>query len=332
MPFTPSKIFIGIAPEAVPGTAVAMTMTIPVSKHDFEDKPLWLDDPSIRGSMAALYGRYPGTNKSDFSFAGPMYPDVLVHLAENILGDRTTTGAADPYTHAISLNNSANGQPKTHTLTQYTGITDTVGARVYASAALSELEISYDAESKLVEYNCKGNAWGSAVAGAEPDAAPSSVPPFASWRGIIGIGGPASGGTLVTNVASASIEIKRKLDLFYALTNERQPYVIQRGELSCAGKIKFIAENEDPLVDMLAGTVQQLQLVLDNGTVGAGKRGLTINLTQAIYKSVKLDEGKTATMYDVTFDGIANATDAGTTGLLSPCEITIINGNAGTVY
>ena len=37
-------------------------------------------------------------------------------------------------------------------------------------------------------------------------------------------------------------------------------------------------------------------------------------------------------MFNVTFDGLANSTDAGTTGGLSPVEITVVNGTAGTTY
>lgn len=330
--YSPFKEFVGIAPEVTPGTSVAMTATMPVKKVDFQDKIKALDDPSLRGSMSVLNGRYAGVRQSDFSFDGPMYVDVLPFLLENMLGDRTTSGAGDPYTHAVSLNNSFTGQPKSHTLTWFTGIPATVGARVYAGAALSELTLSYDAESKLVETSCKGMAWGSAVAGAEPTAAPSSVPPFASWRALMGLAGPASGGTLVSNVATLSVTLKRKLDVIYTFTNQQQPYVIQRGGLSCEGKASFIAANETPMTDFLAYTTRQLQLKLDNGTVGAGQRALTINLNSSIYETIKVNDGKTATMYDVTFDGVANSTDAGTTGGISPCKITVINGNAGTIY
>jgi hypothetical protein len=142
----------------------------------------------------------------------------------------------------------------------------------------------------------------------------------------------ANGGTLVTNVSSCNITLKRKLDPIYTFTNQQQPYVIQRGSLGVEGKCSFIAVDESPLLTMLAGTVQQFQLVLDNGVAGAGRRGLTVNLQQCVYEKVKTEDGKTATMFNVEFDGIANSTDAGATGGLSPIKVTVINGNAGTVY
>lgn len=364
--FTPNKEFLGIAPEVTPGEAVPMVATIPFTKVDFEDQIKWLDDPSLRGSMAGLYGRQAGVREVDFSIEGPAYPDTFPFLLENMLGDRTTTGAADPYTHAISLNNSFSGQPVTHTLTWFTGITDEVGARTYPGACLAELSIEFDIEGGgggkgggggggggggkggggggkgggkgggggkgLVQYKSKGNAWGSSVALAAPVAAPSSVPPFAAWRALLGIGGPASGGTLVANVSTASFSMKRKLDVIYAFSNQQQPYVIQRGALTFEGKASFIATDETPLLTMLAGTIQPMQLKLDNGVTGAGQRGFTVDMQQCIFEKVKTEDGKEATMFMVDFDGIANSTNAGATGGLSPAKFTTINGTAGTVY
>lgn len=362
--YTPAKEFLGVAPETTAGTAVPMTATIPFTKVDFEDQIKWLDDPSLRGSMAGLYGRYPGVREVDFSIEGPAYVDTFPHLLQSMLGDRTTTGAADPYVHAFALNNSFSGQPITHTLTWFTGITASVGARIYPGACLSELSIEFDIEGGgggkgggggggkggggggggkgggkgggggkgLVQYKSKGQAWGSSVAAATPVAAPSSVPPFAAWRALLGIGGPASGGTLVANVSTASFVLKRKLDVIYTFSNQQQPYVIQRGALTFEGKCTFIAVDESPLLTMLAGTVQPLQLVLDNGVVGAGKRAIQVDMQQCIYEKVKTEDGKEATMFMVDFDGIANSTNAGATGGLSPGKITVTNGTAGTVY
>jgi hypothetical protein len=282
--------------------------------------------------MAALFGRYQGVLKCEFSLGGPMYVDTIEHLLVNILGDRATTGAADPYTHATALLNSGQGQPKTHTLTHATGIPAGTGARVYASSALSELTIKYNAESELCTYEAKGTSWGSAIASVAPTAAPSAVPPMASWRGLLGLAGPAGGGTLVPTMAESEVTLKRKLDALYTVSGSQQPYIIQRGELEFSGKITFIAADETPLTKMLASTQEQLQILLGNGVTGAGQRSLTIDCAQGAYSSAKIDQGKTASMYEVEFDGIANSTNAGTSGGLSPCKITVINGNAGTIY
>jgi hypothetical protein len=148
----------------------------------------------------------------------------------------------------------------------------------------------------------------------------------------MGIGGPASGGTLDPTCTSFELTLKRKVDLIYGLANSQDPIVIQRGQLSCDGKAKFVARDEVPLLNMINNTQGQVQILMDNGIVGAGQRGITCNFQQASWEGAKLDEGKQATMWDVGIDGIANSTDAGATGGLSPLKITLINGNPGTIY
>jgi Phage tail tube protein len=330
---TPQKAFLNIAPETTPGTAATTGwLTVPITKPNFDDTVKKLDDPAIRGSMAELYGRYAGVRQGTVSFGGPFYPDIAGLLLQNILGDKTTTGAADPYTHAFSLNNSATGQPKTHTCVYYTGVTATSGARTFPGLCLSELKLSWDAESKLVSYTAKGVTVGSTITGSTPTAAPSAVPPMAAWRALMGVGGPASGGTLDPTCTSFELTLKRKVDLIYGLANSQDPIVIQRGQMSCDGKAKFVARDEVPLLNMINNTQGQVQILLDNGIVGAGQRGMTVNFQQASWLNAKLDEGKQATMWDVEIDGIANSTDAGATGGLSPLKVTLVNGNAGTVY
>lgn len=330
---TPQKAFLNIAPETTAGTAATTGfLTVPITKPNFDDAQKTLDDPSIRGSMAELYGRYLGVRSSNITFGGPLFPDIAGLLLQNILGDRTTTGAADPYTHAFSLLNNTTGQPKTHTGVYYTGVTPSVGARVFAGMCLSELKISWEAETKLVTYAAKAMGISSVVAGSTPTASPSSVPPIASWAAQMGIGGPASGGTLDPTCVSFELTLKRKVDAIYGLAASMDPIVIQRGTLAVDGKAKFVASNELPLTRSLTNVQNQVQIAFDNGIVGAGQRGLTCNFQQASWKNPKLDEGKQATMWDVEIDGVANSTDAGASGGLSPLKITLVNGNAGTVY
>lgn len=332
--FAPDKAFLGIAPETTPGTPVAPTYTIPYEKCDFEDKPKWLDDPSLRGSMAELYDRIQGVLVSDFTVDGLFFADTFGHYLANILGDRTTTGSADPFTHAFALLNSGNAQPKTHTLTYSSGIPASTGARVYASAAMSELSIKWDAAAQLVKYTTKGMAWGSSIAGAAPTASPSSVEAMASWRAIVGLGGPASGGTLISTPQTMEIDFKRKLEAHYTMAGGQQPGVIQRGSLGVSGKMTVIAADESPQVTLLAATKQALQIVLNNGisTSSAGCQQLQIDLAKAMFKTTKLDQGKTASLYQIDFDGLANSTNAGASGGQGAAKVTLINGLAGTVY
>jgi hypothetical protein len=329
--FAPDKAFLGIAPESTPGTAVAPTFTFAFDKFDPEDKPKMLDDPSLVGSMVTLHNRQLGVIVADWSLDAPMYPDVLPFLIENIMGDVTHTGSSAPYTHAASTKNSGNGQPKSHTWTHYQGITATSGARQYASSCLSDLSIKFDAAAALCKITAKGMSWSSAPATSAPTSAPSAENPVASWRGVVGIGGTAVGAPAL-NIQTLELDIKRKLEAHFTLQNAQNPYVIQRGAISVSGKMTVVAADESPQVALLAGTQQQMQLILANGGSGAAARSLQIDGNQMSYKAVKLDQSKTATLYGVEFDLIANSTNAGASGGISPAKLTVVNGNAGTVY
>jgi hypothetical protein len=330
--YTPALSFLGIAPEVTVGTPVAPTFTLPIVKFDPVDKVNKIHDPSLRGSMTATNNLVNGSVQSTFDMAGPMYVDGIEFLLVNILGDRVTTGAADPYTHANAVYNTNPAQPKTHTLTHYTGIPSGTGARVYASSCLSDLSFDFNAASKLCEFTAKGEAFLSTIAAAQPTASPSSVPPLASWRGLVGLGGPASGGTLVNYVSTLKIDIKRKLEAYFTLMNGQAPYVIQRGAVDVSAKMTIVASDESPVVKLLAGNSEQVQVIISNGIVGAGQRQLQFDFAQANYTVAKLNQGKTASEYDFEFTAVANSTNAGTSGGLSPVKVTVINGNAGTIY
>lgn len=330
--FAPDKAFLGIAPETTVGTPVAPTFTFPYGKFAPVDKPVFEKDPSLRGSMATDYNLIQGVFQSDFTLSGPVYMDVIEHLLVNMLGDRVTTGSADPYTHANSLYNTSPGQPKTHTLTHYTGVPASTGARVYSSACLSDLSFTWDAGAKLMDFSAKGMAWGSTIAAATPTAAPSAVPALASWRAVMGLGGPATGGTLVPYVSHATIDFKRKLEAHYTMSNGQQPYIIQRGGMGCTGKMTIVAADETPIVKLLAATQEQLQLIISNGITGAGQRQLQIDIQLAAYNVAKINEGKTATMYDLEFIALANSTNAGASGGLSPAKVTVMNANSATAF
>jgi len=330
--YASAKQFVGVAKETSQGTPVAMTATIPVEKFEPEDKPVWLDDKALRGSMVESYGRQQGVIKTDFSISGPVFGDTLGWLLGNLLGDLTTTGASAPFTHAFSTLNTGQGQPTSHTFTHFQGPVASVGARQYPGACLSELTVKWNAETQLLTYDAKGSCWPSVIAGAAPTSAPSTVTPVPSWRGQLGIGGPATGGTLVKTVMDGEITIKRALEVVFTTQNVQTPYIIQRGAVSASGKLNFIAADESPYTTMLNNTQPQLQLLIGNGVSGAGQIQVQVDCQNAAYATAKADFGKAAVGYQTTFDAIANTTNAGTSGGFSPLKVTLTNGIAAGTY
>lgn len=405
--FASAKQFLLVAKETQQGTAVPGVATIPVEKFDPEDKPVWLGDKAMRGSMVEEYGKQQGPIKTDFSMSGPVFGDTLGWLLGNILGDvyytggtntgapTTTTGiltagttsvipvtsatgivtgtvlAIDtagllelvtvlsvaslnvtisgpvvkthasgvsvqpvtaPFVSAFSTLNSGQGQPTSHTFTHYQGPVASVGARVYPGCCLSDLTLKWNAETQLLTYDAKGSSWPSAPAGATPTSAPSTVTPIPSWRGTLGLAGPASGGTLVKTIIDGEIVIKRVLEPVFTTQNSQAPYIIQRGPVSVSGKLNFIAADETPYLNMLNNSQPQFQLVIGNGGAGAALVQMQVDCQLAAFETAKPNFGKAAVAYDTTIAAVANTTNAGASGGYSPVKVTLTNAVAPQTY
>lgn len=406
--YASAKQFIGVAKEAVQGTPVAMTTTIPLEKFDWEDKPVFLDDKAMRGSMVESYGRQAGVIKTSFSMSGPVFMDTLPFLLANLLGDAAYTGGTlaggalgpttailtagvssvialtsvtglvpgsvitidtagllelatvlsiaslnvtltapvqfshasgitvsavtAPFTTALSTLNSGNGQPISHTITHNFQIPSGTGTRQLAGACISDVNITWNAETSLLTFTAKGDAWATNISGTTPVPAPSAAQPVASWRGVMGIGGPASGGTKVLNVQDGAIDIKRVLEVVYTTQNAQVPYIIQRGAVSATGKLVFIADSETPYLNMLTNLQPQMQLLLDNAAAGAASASVQIDVQNMAYDGVKLNFGKAAIAYDTTFYAVANTVNAGLSGGYSPVKVTFRNAVAPRSY
>jgi hypothetical protein len=322
--FASAKQFLGLAKETVHGTPVAPSFTMPVEEFSPDQTYEQLKDPSWRGHMGATSDIRQGVTKTEFDLKGPVFLDGLGHLLLNILGDHAVTGTA-PYSHEFAVLNSAQGQPPSHTFTHFQGPAATVGARRVSGACLSDLTLKWSAESELFTLDGKGTGWGTSLPPAAPTAAPSTVPALASWRAALGIGGPAAGGTLAANVAEAEISIKRALKPYYTLSGSQNPYIIARGTVEVTGKLTFVAKDEQPFLDYLNHAQPQLQLDINNGLAGASALGLVLDISKANYTSSKFSGGNEAAEYEVEFEAISTAANAGASAGMSPCQMTVTN-------
>lgn len=328
------KQFIGVAKETTPGTPVAMAFTMPVEKFDPEDKPTPLIDKSLRGSMVEEYGLIQGVKLSEFAFSGPAYMDGLGYWLNNILGDITTTGASAPFSHAISLLNSGSAQPGTLTITDWQGPPATNFARTFSGCCIGELTVKGNAESELITIDAKGNGWTSAIAAAPPASAPTTATALASWRTLLGIGGPATGGTLDSTIGAWEIKISRKLKPIFTAQNSQNPFIIQRGSVTVAGKLTFAAPSAETnaLLTMLNNTQPQFQWIIDNGLTLGAALGMTVDVQAAAFDTSKIERGAETVGYSSTFRGIASSTNAGASGGVSPVKITLRNALPAASY
>lgn len=246
-----------------------------------------------------------------------------------------------PYTSAFSVNNFGQataavpyqqGQPPTHTITHYQGVSPTYGARVFPGACCSELNIEFNAETELLKWDSKWVAWPSVLAGAAVTSAPSSVTPIASWRGKFGFAGPATGGTQVTAIPSGKFMLKRQVEPDFTVQGTQAPYIIQRGPLDLTGTYEIIAADESHYNYMINNTQPQIQFVLDNGLSGVNDITITYDIQQSAINQAKMDSSKANIRYQMAFESIANTTNAGGTGGGSPCKVTVKNGVPANVY
>jgi hypothetical protein len=133
--FPTEERFVNVIREAVPGTVPGTTgTTFPVVNFEPEDKPIWLPDSSLRGSMAEMYDFLQGPLIADTTVGGPVYVDMVGHSVYNILGDYTQF--APSATPSTTL--TAPVIPGATTLTVAAGTSFTVGMQILVGAAGSQ--------------------------------------------------------------------------------------------------------------------------------------------------------------------------------------------------
>jgi hypothetical protein len=321
-----AKRFLNVSVETTQGTPVMTSpITVPVNDFQPEDKPKWLKDQALRGSMVETYGQVQGPKMVEWTIPdSPCFIDVLGYFLKNILGDLTTTGpVSSSYVHAFAALNSGTAQPGSLTGTQWQGL-PTNNARSYPGMCLSELTMKGNAETSMIEWSAKGMAWPSQDAAGAPTSAPSTASPLAAWRYVLGIGGPASGGTQVLTTAEWSVTIARKLRAQWTGQNSQSPFIIQRGPLAVTGALKFAKPSDESAFDyMINNTQPALQIKAVNGLAGASLLSLQIDSAVTAFETAKINFGEEAIGYDTTFEAIANTTNAGASGGYSPGKYTI---------
>lgn len=237
---------------------------------------------------------------------------------------KAVAGVVAPFVHVFSLLNSGQGQPPTHTLTHHQGISATYGARQYASWCASGLDFEFDVE-KLFTHTTKGMSYLGAIPTVTPVNSFSSALAQPNWRFLCGVGGVASGGTLLSDIQNGSVSIARALQALYTLSNQQTPYVIGRAGLEATGKFTVLAQDETPLIALFNNTQPQLQFVISNGLSGSNLLSCQFDLQIGAYDAVKLAAAKGFFEYDVTFRSIANTTNGGQSGGRSPIKVTLNN-------
>lgn len=225
-----------------------------------------------------------------------------------------------PFTHVFSALNSGNGQPPTHTGTDFTGLTPSVGARSYPSLCVGELDFTGNAE-QLFQGKVTGNSWLSTPAASKPTNTTTFTVPMPSWRSTVTVGGAP-----LFNTTEWQVNIKRQLQVYWTNQGFQNPFIIARGPLDCTGAITYsVAQDETPLTQMLNNTQPTLAIVMDNGLSGTNHISFTFHVNQCAFIQAKPDRTGVLFGYDDNWQAIANVTDVGGSGGLSPIKVTLVN-------
>jgi len=318
------RSYLGIAKEVTKGTAVQPTDFIPVLASSF--KPVDVIDPlydmGLRGSIVNSYNYLQGRTRSTIDFGGDVFADTIGYALTGLLGTDTVTGSTAPYSHAITLKNSAvagaDAQPSSFTLTDFYA----AAVRAYAGVQIHDFTLNFSSDG-LLAYTAKGTGWQSATA-STPTPSFSAVLPTQVWTGTVSIGGSS-----VSNSISGSITMTRPVTPIYGISNTQNPYQVFVGALTTSGSITFVMEDNTELTRFLSNT--QPAIVL-NWTTGAGATLTQVQatLTKGAYVVTNIDRSTDFVQITCDINAQANTTDASTG--YSSIKWTLQNAKASGTY
>jgi hypothetical protein len=320
------RSYLGIAKEATRGTAVAPTDFIPVMKDSL--KPVDIVDPlydtGLRGSNALNYNYIPGRTRSTVDYGGAVFADTVGYGIAGVLGSVATVGSTAPYTHTISLFNSlavgGDVQPISYTLTDFYA----VDVRSYPGCQFSDFSLKFNADGML-EYDSKTTGFASEVVSA-PTPTFSTILPTPVWRGTVSVGG-----SLLSTAMTGNIDMTRPATPIYGISATQDPYQVFLGPLEVTGKITFVMDNDDQLLNFLNNTQPALVFNWAYGS-GAAEVQIQATLTKGAYTTGVIERGEDFVQVSVDFNAQANTTDDGASGGFSPIKWVLKNAKPSGTY
>lgn len=299
--------------EAIEGTPVAPTMSIPWKTLTPKDELALIEDTGVRGSAVDNYGMTPGPRGSSLDIGGDVMADTIGWPLASLCPDLAVTGSSAPYTGVFSTLNTGDTQPTPQTWTIY----DPLGTWQYPGMHWSELSFKWNADG-LLQYTAKGIGWGY-VSGSTPTPSWTASPkPVANWAILNKIAGAQ------LFVADGELNLKRTVTAIRGANGTQDPYKLFSGDISVDGKITTILETEAQRAIFQAGTAQAFEASYTQGA-SAALNGLTLHCSQVYYTEGTKNYGKDYIELPLTFKASANTTDIGASGGFSPIKATLQN-------
>ena len=298
--------YLGIAKEVTAGTPVAPSAFIPVTSFKPADDLKYLEDKGYRGAMVDVYGLIPGPQTSTYDYDANVHLDTVGFALAGVLGDVATSGTTT-YTHTISTYNGTGSSP-TYTLTDFSA----VETRQNPGCMFSEIGFKFSG-TDLFSYSAKAIGLKSVV-GTTPTPSWSTYSPMAGWSGAVQIGGTSN-----LTVLDGEVSIKSPVNPLMTVGSQ-SPYSMWDGITSVEGKLTLIMEDATQLSNYLNNSQPSIDIKYTQGT-----SSLQLHSSKAAYKTAVKDRSKDYLELQVTWQGVANTTDIGTSGGYSAIKATLIN-------
>jgi len=317
VPKPTSVSFLGVAKESVKGTFVPATDYLPVTSFEPVDVVVPLEDKAYRGSMVDLYGLVQGPKFVTYKAAGPVFNDTIGYLLGCFFGDCTTTGAGAPFTHAFSVKNSTDGQPLAYSFTDYYA----ANTRGYVGLQCHDLSFKFSGDGMLTY-----EAMLTGLAGAtqsKPTASFSARTLIPAWLLAVQFGGVAA-----LTLIDGEFNLSREVQVIHTADGTQQPYSIFVGDVALAGKANVVMEDDTRLTEYLSNTQPALDLLFTQDASNV----VQLHTTKAAYTGAPISRDGIYVHLPIDFSGVANSTDAGASGGLSPSKVTILNAKPASTF
>lgn len=312
--------WLGLAKETTPGTAMAApTIFIPIDGPKWGAKITQLADTALRGFMGSDYNRVAGSRDDEVSYKTYLYPTALfTHLRAILGGTDTVSGASDPYTHKVSLLNTA--ALPTYTLFLAMGDGNTMQV---PGCVLSDVKITVKA-NELPTLDVSWVGLPSTII-TSPTNTPSTEAPMPPYTATITVGGANLG-----KYSDIGIDFKRNVQPVLTLNGTQNPSTIYGGVLTVTGTTTavFSGTADSDLTGYLSNG--QPAVVLTINPQGDAVHSVTVQLSKVGYDSSDPQGSSNGIMTIANaFTALLNTTDA-TDGKQSMAQVQIKN-TAATV-
>lgn len=310
MPYQASwQIQCGLAKETTWGTAVPSTSFFPAGKNaKLDTRYQNLLDEGYEGIAGKDKAYMQGTGWSEINWPDMwFYPDTSPHFLMAMMGTDTVTGAG-PYTHTITVLNTAN--TPSYSCTKFDNLVAT--ARQSAGVYFEAISLKYSNPGKFsIAATGRGKI---ATNATKPTASYSTLLPYLPWQGALTLNGSAN-----ARLIDCQMDIKRPLSQIWGMSNTQDMTGQVVTDLEVDLKLTFVPIDYTELNLFLNNTQGAYSIIFTSGV-----SSLTFQMTKCAFEDpTVIDHGQPFARISASGRAIVNSTDAGTGN--SPLKIVAIN-------